>query len=156
MNGFTPGLLDRLLGEHDGNGGHHGLTLEQFKDSVARDLEDLLNTRCALPEAMLSDYPECAASIVNYGLIDFAGMCMNSDTDQQEICKAVQLAIQRHEPRLHKVLVSLRGAKSARGTINRVEFVITAQLKHASMSEAMSFNAVFRPSLQQYSIEGAN
>jgi type VI secretion system protein ImpF len=94
-----------------------------------------------------------AGSVVNYGLIDFAGMCMTSDTDQQQICTAVRKAIERHEPRLHKVEVTLRPKK---GSINRVEFMITAQLKSASHQAPMSFNAVFRPSLQQYSVEDAS
>ena len=160
MRGFTSGLFDRLDDTGELPAGNrreaHARSVEHALRSVTRDLQALLNTRCGVHQASFSPLPAVSGSILNYGLIDFAGMCMNSDTDQQEICEAVQLAIQRHEPRLHKVLVSLRGAKSARGTINRVEFVITAQLKHASMHEAMSFNAVFRPSLQQYSIEGAN
>ena len=40
--------------------------------------------------------------------------------------------------------------------INRVEFLITARLKSVQLAEPMSFNAVFRPSLQQYSIEGTH
>ncbi|WP_426192963.1 type VI secretion system baseplate subunit TssE [Massilia sp. DWR3-1-1] len=92
-------------------------------------------------------------SVVNYGLIDFAGMCMTSDTDQQKICTALRAAIERHEPRLQQVSVDLRSKK---GAINRVEFVITAELKGSLDGEALSFDAVFRPSLQQYSIEDAS
>ena len=121
--------------------------------SVTRDLQALLNTRSALSPASLVPYPTVSSSIVNYGLIDFAGMCMNSDADQQEICRAVRLAIERHEPRLHKVAVSLRATQEG---INRVDFVITARLKSAPLTEPISFNAVFRPSLQQYFIEGTN
>ena len=90
---------------------------------------------------------------MNYGLVDFAGMCMNSDTDQHKICKTVRLAIERHEPRLHKVAVTLRAGT---GVINRVDFVIRARLNNASTTEPISFNAVFCPSLQRYSIEGTH
>jgi len=120
---------------------------------IARDLQALLNSRTALAPASLAPYPAVSDSIVNYGLIDFAGMCMNSDTDQQEICKAVRLAIERHEPRLHNVAVTLTPRK---GAINRIDFVITARLKGDALTGPMAFNAVFRPSLQQYSIEGSN
>ena len=102
-----------------------------------------------LPDA-LADYPEVSGSIVNYGLIDFAGMCMTSDADQKRICTAVRLAIERHEPRLHKVTATLQPRK---GAINRVDFVITAQLKNAPVADPMHFNAVFQPSLQRYSIQ---
>lgn len=157
MRGFTCGLFDRLDENSEPATGNRrdarARAVEEAIRSVTRDLQALLNTRCGLTAGSFTPHPAVAGSILNYGLIDFAGMCMNSNTDQQQICKAVQLAIQRHEPRLHDVIVSLQ---DARGAINRVEFVITAQLKNTSMREPMSFNAVFRPSLQQYSIEGAN
>ena len=157
MQGFTRGLFDRLDddGEHSSGNKREARAreTEQAVRSVMRDLQALLNTRSALSSKSLESYSEIPRSIVNYGLIDFASMCMGSDNDQQEICKAVQLAIVRHEPRLHQVAVTLRPRQ---GAINRVDFVITARLKSARLGEPMSFNAVFRPSLQQYSIEGTD
>jgi type VI secretion system protein ImpF len=150
MNGFTPGLLDRLLGEHGAaSRAGHGLTLEQFKDSVARDLEDLLNTRCALPQEMLRAYPECARSIVNYGLIDLAGMCLSSSEDRARICAALKSAIERHEPRLRNVQARL---EREAGAINRVSFAISGTLAGLPFPEAVSFNAVLQPSSLHYSI----
>lgn len=157
MQGFTPGLFDRLDSDDTpASGNRHDVRarlLTEAMRSVTRDLQALLNTRSAIPPAALAPYKEVSGSIVNYGLVDFAGMCMNSDTDQHKICQAVRLAIERHEPRLHEVAVTLRPRK---GTINRVDFVITARLKSGPSGEPMSFNAVFRPSLQQYSIEGTH
>ena len=144
MNGFTPGLLDRLLGTHAG-----GLTLEQYKDSVARDLEDLLNTRCALPEELLRGYPECARSIVNYGLADFAGLCLSSFDDRARVCAALKAAIERHEPRLRNVQARL---EREQGTINRISFAITGTLAGLPLREAVSFDAVLQPSSLHYSI----
>ena len=155
MQGFTTGLFDRMDNDAERASGNrrdaHARSLQEAMRSVTRDLQALLNTRSAISPESLTPYPAVSGSIVNYGLIDFAGMSINSDTDQHEICKAVRLAIERHEPRLHKVAVTLQASK---GGINRVDFVITARLKSAPQSEPMSFNAVFRPSLQQYSIEG--
>ena len=153
MQGFTSGLFDRL----DDDSTAAPCSKEQARSravshamrSVTRDLQALLNTRSALSPAALATYPAVSNSPVNYGLTDFAGMCMSSDTDRQEICKAVRLAIERHEPRLHQVTVVLQASQ---GAINRVDFVITARLKNAPQSGPLSFNAVFCPSLQQYSI----
>lgn len=157
MHGFTPGLFDRLDDDDKHAPGSkrdaRARAVEDARRSITGDLEALLNTRSALLPPSLAPYPAVSGSIVNYGLIDFAGMCMSSDTDQQEICRAVRLAIERHEPRLDKVAVTLQASK---GAINRVQFVITARLKSAPLAEPMSFNAVFRPSLQRYSIEGNN
>ena len=150
MNGFTPGLFDRLLdpqGDHARNGA--GLSLEQWKDAVARDLEDLLNTRCALSEDMLNAYPECSRSIVNYGLIDFAGMCLSSSEDRARVCTCLKAAIERHEPRLRNVQARL---EREIGSINRVSFAISATLAGLPMREAVSFDAVLQPSSLHYSI----
>jgi type VI secretion system protein ImpF len=144
MNGFTPGLLDRLLGQAAPR-----MSLEQFKDGVARDLEDLLNTRCALPEEMMGAYPECARSIANYGLVDFAGMCLSSGEDRARICAALKAAIERHEPRLRNVQARL---EHEAGSINRVRFAIYGTLAGLTYTEAVSFDAVLQPSSLHYSI----
>lgn len=153
MQTFTAGLFDRLDDDsaapqrtRDQARAH---SLNQAMRSVTRDLQALLNTRSAVSPAALAPYPALSSSTINYGLTDFAGMCMNSDTDRSEICKSVRLAIERHEPRLQQVTVILQAGQ---GAINRVDFVITARLKHAPRSGPLSFNAVFCPSLPQYSI----
>ncbi|WP_426109817.1 type VI secretion system baseplate subunit TssE [Massilia sp. PWRC2] len=156
MRSFSPGLFDRLADE-DGPAAApttrqraRAQARDACRHSIMRDLVALLNTRCAMQADTLQSYPAVAGSVVNYGLIDFAGLCMTSDSDQQKICSAVRQAIERHEPRLHKVSVDLRPQK---GSINRIEFVITAELKGSLHDAALTFDAVFRPSLQQYSIE---
>lgn len=146
MSGFTPGLFDRLLG---GPGAPQQLSPEQLKDAVARDLEDLLNTRAAFPQWLLKGYPECARSILNYGLIDFAGMCLSSSEDRATICASLKAAIERHEPRLRNVQARL---EREAGAINRVSFVISATLV-ASASEVVCFDAVLQPSNLRYSIQ---
>jgi type VI secretion system protein ImpF len=153
MQRFMPGLFDRLDADDDdvpGDSRARARKLDEWKESITRDLEALLNTRSALLPHTLAPYTEVGGSVVNYGLIDFAGMCMTSDTDQKRICTAVRLAIERHEPRLHRVAVTLQPRQ---GAINRVDFVITAQLKSQTAAQPMHFNAVFQPSLQKYSIQ---
>jgi type VI secretion system protein ImpF len=155
MQGFTRGLFDRLDEDGAQSSGNkreaHVRAVAAALRSITRDLQALLNTRSALSAASLKPFQEVSDSIVNYGLIDFASMCMGSEVDQHDICRAVHLAIQRHEPRLQKVAVTLRPRA---GAINRVDFVITARLANTQSGEPLSFNAVFRPSLQQYSVEG--
>jgi type VI secretion system protein ImpF len=156
MQGFSPGLFDRLAG-HDADARAtrrptRAADMEACKQSITRDLIALLNTRTSMPDLALAPQQDRSASVVNYGLMDFAGLCMTSDTDQQKICTAVRQAIERHEPRLHNIVVLLTPKK---GAINRVEFMIAAELKGGMRSESMSINAVFRPSLQQYSIDDA-
>ncbi|QGZ38912.1 type VI secretion system protein ImpF [Pseudoduganella flava] len=146
MNGHTPSLFDRLLGDR---GYGPRMTLEQLKDAVARDLEDLLNTRMALPEEMLAAWPECAASILSYGLIDIAGMCLSSSGDRERICASLRAAIERHEPRLRNVQAHV---ELAAGTVNRINFVITGVLHAPGVTEPINFDAVLQPSTLHYSI----
>ncbi|WP_028104385.1 type VI secretion system baseplate subunit TssE [Pseudoduganella violaceinigra] len=145
MDGCRPGLLDRLLGNHPGG---RFLSQEQLKDGVARDLELLLNTRTAIPALHLQAYPECARSILNFGLADFAGLSHSSGDDRLRICSSVRLAVERHEPRLCNVQVTLaeRG-----GAVNRIDIVITGMLRGAD--EAVSFSAALQPSSLHYSIK---
>jgi type VI secretion system protein ImpF len=153
MQSFTPGLFDRLDADDDAPRRESRAPArkgDEWKESITRDLEALLNTRSAVLPETLASYPAVSGSVANYGLIDFAGMCMTSDTDQKRICTAVRQAIERHEPRLHKVTATLQTRK---GAINRVDFVITAELKNTPVTEPMHFNAVFQPSLQRYSIQ---
>jgi type VI secretion system protein ImpF len=155
MKGFAPGLLDRLMGErtHAGaNGIVARLSIEQIKDSVARDLEALLNTRVAMAPGVLDEYPECRDSIVHYGLIDFAGFCLSNTDDRAAICASLKAAIERHEPRLSNVSAAL---EMDEGSVNRLNFVINATLDLHPETEPVNFNAVLQPSSLHYSISKA-
>jgi len=125
MKGFTPGLIDRLLGTPTRVGNTQRALIEEMKDMVARDLEALLNTRSVLPDELLEPYPECAASIVSYGLIDFADLSLSSPTDRAHICACIESVIARHEPRLKHVKAALELRED---TVNRLNFSITALL----------------------------
>ena len=132
-------LFDRLLGESP-----------SLKDSVARDLEDLLNTRCALPAERLRGFPECAASVLNYGLADFASLCSGSNEDKARICAGLRNAVERHEPRLRNVQVHM---EKRPGSVNRVDFAISAILHVPGAREPVSFSAMLQPSSLHYSIK---
>lgn len=144
MNGFAPSLMDRLMGNRG-----HAASIAQMKDAVARDLEDLLNTRAAVLEAGLGAYPECAGSIVNYGLVDFAGLCLSSSEDRARICASLKAAIERHEPRLRRVQARI---ELRTGAVNRVDFIISGVLAVFPAFEPVNFDAVLQPSTLHYSI----
>ena len=99
---LLPDYWSGLFGEHDSS---TGWTVENLKSVIARDLEDLLNTRRALPDAALAGFPYALRSILNYGLVDFSAISVSNDVSS--ICAAVALAISRHEPRLVDVRVRL-------------------------------------------------
>jgi len=155
MKGYTPGLFDRLLGLPERGSGKASasqaqrLTIEELKDTVARDLEALLNTRSSLPDDALAAWPECAHSLVTYGLGDFADRCLSSPSDRAAICASIEKTIACHEPRLRKVCANLElGGDS----VNRLNFSITAVLVASVSQEPVNFDAVLTPSTLQYSI----
>ena len=150
--GFAPSVWDRLMGAGeltDSDRSFQTMTLEQLKASVARDLEGLLNTRVAIPEGWLARYPRCRKSVLNYGLCDFAGMCLTSSEDRKIICEHLKLAIECFEPRLGNVRAEV---VTAGGTPNRLDFVISATLKAQGISGRIEFNAMLQPSTLHYSI----
>ena len=155
MKGFTPGLFDRLMDaplSGNASGTVPRQSIEDLKDSVARDLEALLNTRAVIPEDLLKRFPECGRSIATYGLNDFAGLSLSSTDDRAFICRSLERAIARHEPRLRNVQASLELRADA---VNRLNFTITALLVVHSAHEPVNFDAVLQPSSLHYTISKA-
>ena len=155
MNGFAPGLFDRLMATPapaTSGGTLLRLSLEETKDGVARDLEDLLNTRRVIRQSLLKKYPECGNSIVTYGLNDFAGLSLASSDDRASICLCLENAIVRHEPRLRNVQAVLEVRE---GAINRLNFAISALLVLNSVQEPVNFDAILQPSSLHYTISRA-
>lgn len=152
MTTFSSSVWDRLIGPLRASTGHPDpmrLTLEQYKRVIARDLEALLNTRIATPEEELAAYPACRNSIVNFGLADFAQLCLTSSEDRKEICDRLTAAIERHEPRLRHVRARL---VSESGTINRLSFAISGQLRARTGDDRVQFDVMLEPSSLHYSI----
>lgn len=155
MEGFTPGFFDRLLGTPQRGAGNvtvSRMSMEDFKDSVARDLEALLNTRAVIKEDKLEAFPECSRSIVTYGLSDFADRSLSSPSDRAYICACLEETIARHEPRLRDVKATLEVREDA---VNRLKFSITALLVARTSEEPVNFDALLQPSTLQYSISKA-
>lgn len=150
--GCTPGLFDRLMEAPDhgpATGTVARVTIEEMKDAVARDLEALLNTRAVLPEEAFRRFPASARSVANYGLRDFAGLSLSSTDDRAFICRSLEQAIARHEPRLRSVQARLELRDDQ---VNRLNFAITALLVVSSEHEPVNFDAVLQPSSLHYTI----
>ena len=71
MKGFTPGSFDRLM-DVPVRGATSAtvsrMSTEDLKDSVARDLEALLNTRAAIPEDLLDFDAHLQPSTLHYSI----------------------------------------------------------------------------------------
>jgi type VI secretion system protein ImpF len=151
--GFTPTLLDKLFDDapqrSDDALYSKRLSLDELKDSLAADLECLLNARRSSDLEELTEYPQATLSVATFGIRDFVGHSLANPDDCAKICETIKTAIDRHEPRLTRVTVAL--ADEAFST-NSLNFSISATLIARLNGERVSFDALLKPSLQQYSV----
>ena len=91
-------LFDRLAasGEAQLSG------VEALRESVARDLGRLLNTRSHLT---FEAFAASEGTVLDYGLPDFSERSLHSGPDREAIAAAIKHAIAMYEPRLVNVSV---------------------------------------------------
>ena len=155
MKRFEPSFFDKLFDDEPhvpAPAAMRQLSLDELKATVARDLESILNTRIAFSEQQLEQLPECRKSLLTYGLNDFAGLSLASHYDRSFICKSIEQAIERHEPRLQRVNVTLEVNNRSTSVLN---FVIQALLVVHPAEEPVNFDALLQPSTLQYSVTRA-
>lgn len=155
MKGFEPSFLEKLFDEDPrapAAGVLKRLSIEQVKESVARDIEGLLNSRMVFSDESLQAFPECRKSVITYGLNDFSGLSLASSFDRAYICRSLEQAITLHEPRLKNVraTLDLRNRSS-----NSLHFSISAMLELHPAREPVSFDALLQPTTLQYSVSRA-
>ena len=137
---YKSSLLDRLVdlqpGVDDPQAGRP-VALSEVKDSVARDLESLLNTR-SNPSLLELDSPLLRSSLLSFGIPDFSDRSLDNPAHRGEICRSIEKAVSDHEPRLRQVEVELSAEASAD---NRLHFIIRAILVVDFAREAVNFDA---------------
>lgn len=80
------------------------LDRQGHRESVRRELERLLNTRCPVPAHRLADRPR---SVIDYGLPELTGFSANRVEDRQRLAELIRRTIEAFEPRLAEVRVRL-------------------------------------------------
>ena len=152
MDFFSPSLLDKLLGseaDEPQRGTSPRWSIEQIKDSVARDIEVLLNARPGFDVAELGDFPQVRRSLMTFGLIDITAMNVASDRDRARIVESIRRALADHEPRLAQVEVRVRdNAMVGVGLC----FSIRAKLVLNPAAEPVSFDATLQPGTNRYAV----
>jgi type VI secretion system protein ImpF len=149
IKGFEPSLFDKLFDDLPVGAVRRRLSLEQLKDTVARDLEALLNTRVIFDDEHEKAFPLAVSSVAGFGLADFAGFSLASVHDRRRICASIAGAIAAHEPRLRDVRVEL---EVHRRTVNALYFSINAVLFVRPAQEPVAFDALLQPTSLQYSV----
>ncbi|MGQ0541491.1 MAG: type VI secretion system baseplate subunit TssE [Blastocatellia bacterium] len=139
-----PSVLDRLL-DYDPRMSEEAprsrsIHLQELKQSVRRDLEWLLNTRCHY-ENIDDRLEEAPNSVAFYGLPDFTGFSAKNHNEQKKIVKAIETAIKNFEPRFLDPRVTME-------PINNVDrllkFRIEARLDVDPAPEPIAFDTVLQ------------
>jgi len=152
---FTPSLLDRLIGGDDTTASprSRGMSLSELRQSVTRDLENLLNTRRVLLGELPERLTEVCRSLQAYGLPDFSSSDLRVEEDRLRIEETIQQAVERFEPRLERVVVFVDETRSSSAN-RRIHFRIDADLKVEPNPEPVMFDAVLELTSQQYEVKG--
>lgn len=151
--GFAPTLFEKLFDDapyrQTESAPLKRLSIDELKDSVARDLEALLNSRGGLTSTLASQFPQAARSVLSYGMEDFVGLSLANPADCHRICSTIERAIAAHEPRLRNARVTI---ESDEGSKTSLRFIITALLVVHPTREPVNFDALLQPTTQQYSV----
>ena len=147
---FSLNLLEKLTDDRGDEIVH--TSVDRLKDSVARDVEALLNSRCGLRKDVFEGLPHCQQSVLSFGLKDFVSLCLSSEGDRAAICDDIRRCLVRHEPRLQDAQVEV---SKAEGPGQRLHFSIKALLIAHEANEVVSFDAVLMPVSQRYQVQRA-
>ena len=97
---LRPSVVDRLLSSSQRDGAAHGTSVRELRQSVARDLEWLLNTRVWTPWEGFERLEEARASILNYGMPELSKYSWSAPQDARSIAGLIEKAVRTFEPRL--------------------------------------------------------
>lgn len=156
MRGYEPSLLEKLFDDEPRlaiSGQHKRHTLEDYKASVATDVEALLNSRFAMEEDWLGDFKQCSKSVLTFGVRDFSSCSLASSNDRAFICQSLVAAIGAHESRLKNINVVLADDRRLTGGLR---FSINAMLIVHPSREPVSFDALLNPGTLQYRVSNSN
>lgn len=146
--GFRSTLFEHLLPTDDQYTAQ-GLSIQELRQSIAHDLEDLLNNRMTRLDQTEEHYPEIKNSILQFGIIDFVGLSTANPTDRDKICRSIEQSISAHEPRLKQVKVEMLINEN---NMSSLYLSISAYLNISPLYEVVMFDALLKPTTQQYVI----
>lgn len=147
-------VLDCLMDDDPGSKEEAGrpakLLLEQLKESVRRDLENLFNTRrcCVSPP---EDLAELSSSLLNYGLPDLATINLESSAEVNDFCATVESSIQHFEPRIRKIKIHANRGLDTTDSFFR--FRVEAVLYASPADETIIFDSALDPISQSVLIK---
>ncbi len=154
---LVPSVLDRLIDEEPSAkrepAKSRSHVLRELKQSVRRDLENLLNTRWRCSN-WPQDLDELELSLVNYGIPDITGSSFGSGRSQEEFVRVMERVIRHFEPRFQSVEVEILG--NAQPLDRTLRFRINALLRAEPAPEPVVFDSSLQPSTGNVEVKGAS
>lgn len=135
-------ILDRIINDEMST---KRPNVQQLRQAVRRDLEQLLNARRSWLPLDDNQYPELSTSVLGYGLPDFTAMELTTEDGRQWLCEEVQRTIIRFEPRLSKVRVSLKDAEKEAPLDRILRLRIDAILMASPLPTPVVFDSELEP-----------
>jgi type VI secretion system protein ImpF len=124
--------------------------LRDLRDSVMRDVADILNTRRRWPRpdpALVDLVP----SLADYGIPDFTGADMSGGRALEEFRDAMETALRRYEPRFKSVRVEI--LKRDDSGDRTLRFRIDALLHADPVPETIVFDSFVDPVTGGFDVE---
>lgn len=148
----TPSVLDRLIDldprVSEEPTKSHTASVNELKQSVRRDLEWLLNTRCHT-ETIDDRLEEAPRSVAFYGLPDFTGVSAKNQNEQKRMVREIEEALKIFEPRFKNLKVTMEPVNN----IDRqLRFRIEAVLDIEPTPEPVVFDSVLQSGSGNFSV----
>lgn len=151
---LRPSILDRLIDEEPHVSVEQDKSRTQYvrelRNSVRRDLENLLNTRCRM-QSPPEELTQVDFSLLNYGLPDLATVNIADVEKKRSFVKTMETMLRRFEPRFKAVKVIYLDNKD---TADRtLRFRIDATLHADPAPEVIVFDSVLDPVFRTVKVE---
>jgi type VI secretion system protein ImpF len=153
---LTPSVLDRLLDDDPTatreTAKMRTQVLREMKQSLRRDLENLLNTRRRAKEVP-QDLEELAISLVNYGIPDITGSDLGASANRADFAGVLEQILRDFEPRFKSVRVEmLENPEPAQRVLRfRIEGLLYAE----PAPEPIAFDSALEPATGSVEVKGS-
>ena len=151
---LRPSILDRLFDNDLDNNVEvdpdQHQKLKDLRNSVRRDLENLLNTRFRMIEPP-DEYNELKKSLLNYGLPDLATVNISDNEKRKKFIRHLESILIEFEPRFKTVKVTyMENTDSLDRTLR---FRIDATLYADPSPEIVVFDSILEPVTRNVNVE---